>query len=200
MPQLNQTPVNCIFGNGIPTLSAPNGAEYVDDTSGFFYKFYGGIWNLIGGGGGGASNVYSYAPSGVVFGYGTAFIPALAYGPYTFVYAGKGAADPAQSYGGALRLLGGDAGNAPYAYGGDSYIYGGNAFYGTYSYGGDLTLAGGGSNGSALSQGGDVIIIPGYAVGAGSNYQGNLIFRNIPAVNPGGSGIVWNSAGTLKIT
>src|SRR5262245_27801187 len=110
-------PVPAIFGDGAPTDPAQNGVRYFDTTTSPYseYVYFAGAWQgpLGGGGSGSTPNVYSYAPDGVIFGYGFAFAPTQQYGPYVYEYAGPGAADPSYSYGGYFKIAGGNGGNAP---------------------------------------------------------------------------------------
>ena len=144
----------------------------------------GGIGSGEDGGGvvtiaGGAGVVYNYAgpPGGAV------------------IISGGDAETPSTNQGGTVRISGG----ASYGTGtaGDVILLAGSALN---LGGGNVTVIGGGTSGLSqypeLTQG-NIVLNPGQD---GSGNFGVIVLQNLPTADPGISGALWNSSGTLKIS
>lgn len=181
---------NQIFGEGAPVALAENGTRYFDTSVSPYaeYVFFGGAWSGPIGGGGAAGLPYTAVGS-----------PASWYvnSPYALYLESGTKTVGANKQGGAVVLQGAYATSPNIAYGGNVGIYGGLAVATAAgkAYGGDIHITAGYASGGAYSSGGDIRLIMGYG-----SVNGELFLLNLPIVNPGGTGSVWNNAGVLNIT
>jgi len=172
-------------------------------------SFAGGVTIL--GGAMGSSGI----PGDIVIGGSTAISTDITVGGGSVtIYAGDG-----PGAGGAINVTAGsavmhgggadvgiDAGNGIGSFAGNIYLRGGNgdiggevalfAGVGSSGAGGAINIFAGDSNGGN-GPGGDINFFTGAGNGSGRT---GLIFLNLGSTNPGVSGALWNSAGTVKVS